>query len=252
MLRKAIWAAALAASLPAQSIVPSKAGLVSYAEEAYIDGHPVEKSSTRFVVVNQNAVLRTGAGRAEVLLGPCAAMWIDENSSFRMISSALSDARLEVLTGSVIVASGAMVKGSKLSLLLQTLEAAIGPKGAYRFDTAPARVEALAGRATVQLAKQAISLSPSRLLLLDAPAHVDTFDKRNPDAFQNWSNKRAALLARLSLSANASSQPSDTEKPSASAGVPRQSPISVFHGPAIETQQPLPGYANSGCGVTAW
>jgi hypothetical protein len=206
------------------------------------------------LVVNQNAVLRTGAGRAEVLLGPCAAMWIDENSSFRMISSALSDARLEVLTGSVIVASGAMVKGSKLSLLLKTLDAILGPKGAYRFDTAPARIEALAGRATVQLANQATSVSAGRLLSLDGPAHVGKFDKRNPDAFQNWSNNRAALLARLSPSANPSSQQSDSGE--LAANVLRKSQPSADlrnRGvPVVETPQPLPNPANSGCGVTAW
>jgi len=171
-----------------------------------------------------------------------------------MISSALSDARIEVLTGSVIVASGAMVKGSKLSLLLKTLDAILGPKGAYRFDTAPARIEALAGRATVQLANQATSVSAGRLLSLDGPAHVGKFDKRNPDAFQNWSNNRAALLARLSPSANPSSQQSDSGE--LAANVLRKSQPSADlrnRGvPVVETPQPLPNPANSGCGVTAW
>ena len=78
MRGKIVWVLALAASLPAQSIIPAKAGLVSYADEAYIDDEPVAISSSRFFVVNENAVMRTGAGRAEVLLGPCAAMWIDQ------------------------------------------------------------------------------------------------------------------------------------------------------------------------------
>src|SRR5208283_3885437 len=103
MLSKALCAGALALTLPAQSIVPVKAGLITYVDEAYVDGRPVEISPTRFFVMNENAVLRTGIGRAEVLLGPCSAMWVEEQSSLRLISSGLNDVRLEVLNGSVVV-----------------------------------------------------------------------------------------------------------------------------------------------------
>lgn len=89
---------AFAASLPAQSIIPAKAGLVSYADDASIEDRLISVSPSDFFFVKEDAVLRTGAGRAEVLLGPCAAMWIDEKSSFRMISSGLSDIRIEVLS----------------------------------------------------------------------------------------------------------------------------------------------------------
>ncbi len=97
MLSTPAWAATLAASLHSQPIIPARAGVVSYAVDASIDDRLVNDN---FFVVNANSILRTGAGRAEVLLGPCASLWIDDNSSFRMISTALSDVRIDVLKGS--------------------------------------------------------------------------------------------------------------------------------------------------------
>jgi hypothetical protein len=199
MLTKVLCAGALALTLPAQSIVPAKAGLVSYAKEAYLDDQLVKISQTRFVVMNENAVLRTGIGRAEVLLGPCSAMWIDEQSTLRMISSALSDVRVELLKGSVVVATGQMVHGTKLTVLLKTSVALLDPKGAYRFDVEPARIKVLAGRTTAQWANRAIPVTAGRLLPLDAAEQTGKFDKRSADALEKWSKWRAAYLFELSV-----------------------------------------------------
>lgn len=246
LLRKAVWVATLTASLPGQSIVPAKAGLVSYADEAYVDDHLVEISTTRFFVVNENSVLRTGAGRAEVLLGPCAAMWIDDHSSFRMISSAPSDASIEVLTGSVVAATGAMVKGTRLTLQLRTSAASVDPKGAYRLDAEPPRVKVLAGRTTVQWANQAISVSAGRLLLLDTLARAEKFDRRNPEPLEDWSNDRAAHLARLSGQQRIGPDPSMS---TGAAPATVRLPNTTAQTPPIF---PMPNPASSGCGVTAW
>jgi hypothetical protein len=199
MLREAVCVALLTVSLPAQSIVPAKAGLVYYAKEAYLDDRLVETSPGRFVVMNENAVLRTGIGRAEVLLGPCSAMWIDEQSTFRIISSALTDVRVEVLRGSVVVATGLMGNGTKVTVLLKTSVAPLDPKGAYRFDAEPARIKVLAGRTTAQWANRAIPVTAGRLLPLDAAEQIGKFDRHSPDALEKWSRWRAAYLFQLSV-----------------------------------------------------
>jgi hypothetical protein len=218
--------------------------LVSYADEAYVDDRPVEVSATRFFLVNEHAVMRTGNGRAEVLLGPCSAMWIDENSSFRMVSSALSDASIELLTGSVVVAAGVMVKGTRLTVLLKTSVASVDPKGAYRLDAEPPRVKVLAGKTAVQWADRAISVTAGRLLVLDALADIGKFDKRSPDPLENWSNRRAAYLARLSDPGRSGLEPSRPDD------APKgHSPRGNLPVPPL---QPLPIPANLGCGVTAW
>jgi hypothetical protein len=250
MLRKAVWAVVLTASLPAQSVVPAKAGLVSYAREVYVDGRLVEISPAHFVVVNENGVLRTGSMRAEVLLGPCAAMWIDEQSTFRMISSTLSDIRIEPLSGSVVVATGPMIKGTKVTVLLKTSAAPLDPKGAYRFDAEPALIKVLSGRTAVQWVSRAIPLTAGRLLLLDAQmdpqADAGKFDKRNADAFEKWSKWRAAYLFQLSTHRREISP-----EPPGDAPAPGRS-NTARNAPAQGGPPPMPSPPTFGCGVAPW
>jgi hypothetical protein len=225
-------------------MVPAKAGLVSYADEAYVDDRLVEISPTRFFAMNENAVLRTGIGRAEVLLGPCSAMWVDQQSSLRMISSGLSDVRLEVLSGSVVVATGEMVKGTKVTLLLKTSAAALDPKGAYRFDAAPPRIKTLAGRTTVQWAGRAILIPAGRMLPLDAAAQPVKFDKQNAGVLETWSNGRAAYLARLSGQLSREGPEPTAPDATTPRGGPGRNRSPLDSIPALPNPQ--------GCGVTAW
>jgi hypothetical protein len=247
MLRGALSVAALAACLPAQSVIPAKAGLISYSDEAYVDGRLVETASTRFFVINENSVLRNASGHTEVLLGPCSAMWVDEQSSMRIASSVLSDVRVELLSGSVVIATGDMIKGSKLTVLVKTASATAEPRGAYRFDADPPRVKALAGKITVE-GNRAISLTAGRLLLLDGVAQSARFDKQNADSFEIWSNGRAAYLARL-----AGQQKRDAIEPA-----PQSDQEPHTHGPGTAPRHTqtfpdaLPNLPISGCGVTGW
>ncbi len=174
-----------------------KAGLVLYVEgQASIDDRPIETSLGLFLAVNEKAVLRTGAGRAEVLLGPCAAVWVGENSSLRMISSVLTDTRIEVLTGSVVVGSGSPAKGARLTVLLQKAATSIGRRGAYRFDTEPPQVRVISGRVAVRRDNRRVWVAAGGLFRLDTQAPVRKFDTREVDPLDDWSKGRAASLAR--------------------------------------------------------
>jgi len=244
----------LAVSLSGQSIVPAKAGLVSYADEAYIGDRMVEISPSNLVVVNQNAVLRTGAGRAEVLLGPCGAMWIGEKSSFRMISGALTDIRVELLAGPVIVGVGPLTKGTRLSLLKNAI-ATLAWSGAFRFDAEPPRAEVLAGRMRVRLANRQTSVTAGRLLPLDSLTSPHKFPHGDPDELESWSKSRAALLARLAIQHREDVQP---PAPLPTAGDIGEYPGGL--GGKVLTNgrpapaQPLPPLksAASGCAVAPW
>jgi len=248
ILGKTVGVAALGVCLSAQSMIPTKAGLVSYADEAYIDNRLVEVSPMHPVVMNKNAVLRTGAGRAEVLLGPCAAMWIDEKSSFRMVSTALSDVRIEVVAGSAVVATGAMVEGNRLTLLLKTSTSSLYHQGAYHFDREPPRVKVLAGKTTVHWESQDISLSAGRFLLLGTPVNVRKVDKHHVDPLDDWGHGRAAYLAWL-----AGQQPENAQQPTLPT-MTSHSPTPLANVPklAAGSAPPSPNSSSSGCGVAAW
>lgn len=247
MLRGALSVAALAACLPAQSVIPAKAGLVSYSDEAYVDGRLVDVAPTRFFVINENSVLHNASGHSEVLMGPCSAMWVDEESSLRMISSVLSDVRVELLSGSVVIATGDMIKGSKLTVLLKNASATAEPRGAYRFDADAPRVKALAGKISVEWDKRAILLTAGHLLLLDGVAQPARFARQNQDSLEVWSNGRAAYLARL-----AGQPKTDGVEP------PPQGDATLHSGRATTSPRhsptfpELPSLSISGCGVTGW
>jgi hypothetical protein len=199
MFRGAVWFGLLAGALSAQPVIPARPGLVSYADETYIDDRLVDEISPgHLVLMNANSVLRTGSGHAEVLLGSCAAMWIDEESSFRFVSVEPADTRIELLNGSVVVATGPIVKGTALTVLLKSAIAAIARKGAYRFDARPPGVKVLAGRTVVQSTNRRIAAHDGQLLMLDTPPGIRRFDKRDRGSLENWSHGRAELLTRLS------------------------------------------------------
>ncbi|HUB82691.1 MAG TPA: hypothetical protein VMB03_28030 [Bryobacteraceae bacterium] len=246
MLRTALCVAVLTASLPAQSIIPAKAGLVSYAGEAYIDGRPVETSSTHFSVMNDNAVLRTGIGRAEVLLGPCSAMWVEQQSALRMVSSALSDVRLVVLHGSVIIATGEMMKGTKVTVMVAAAAAPLEAKGAYRFDADPARVKVMGGKTAVLWENKVIPLTTGRLMLFDSLALPARFDRHNTDSFENWSDGRAEYLEDLS-----SRQSREIRVPAAPEPPP-SSPGWGVHGTVPAVPQPVTVPPAAACTVSGW
>jgi hypothetical protein len=250
MLTKIMRIAALTVALHAQSVVPTKAGLISYSDEAWLDDRPVEITPGRFAMVNQNSILRTGAGRAELLLGPCAAMWVDEHSSFRILSNALTDARIELLTGSIVVAAGDMTKGTKLTLLLAKAASLVDRHGAYRFDAASARIKVLAGQTTVQWLNQRIPIGAGEWLPLEEPASVRKFSPRDPDPLELWSNRRAAYLARLS------GQQTDAVQPAPRPVAPDDMENSRAATRRRQAEAPLspPSFPAhiSGCAVESW
>ena len=196
ILKSMVCAVALGTLLSAQPIVPSKAGLVTYGEgQIYIDDQVMAVPLAQSLEIGENTVLHTGVGGVEVLLGPCAAMWIGQDSSVRLISRALADARIELLTGSVVVASGSLPRRAKLTVLMATVIAPIGHRGAYRFDAQPPEVKVLSGRIAVRRAEKQISVAGGRLLVLEPQPKVRKFDIRVADPLEDWSRDRAITLA---------------------------------------------------------
>ncbi|MEX2263584.1 MAG: hypothetical protein WD696_16625 [Bryobacteraceae bacterium] len=53
--------------------------------------------------MKENSIVRSEAGRAEILLAPGVILHLGENGSFRMVANRASDTRIEILTGSAIV-----------------------------------------------------------------------------------------------------------------------------------------------------
>jgi hypothetical protein len=190
---------ATAIALQAQVVVSAKASLLSYTEgAAYLDGQPVEANSSHVVDLKEGAFLDTSAGRAEILLGACSAMWIGDNSSLQILSNRLTDMRIRLLRGSAAVAIGAAPRGSQTTLLVHTSTVSLGHKGFYRLDAAPPNLAVLAGKAEMVVSGRRISAGAERTLALDGKAAAGKLDKAKHDPLENWSAGRAARLVRTS------------------------------------------------------
>lgn len=241
ILKSMVCAVALGRLLSAQPIVWSKAGVVTYGEgKIYVDDRLVAVPLARSLVVGENAVLHTGVGEAEVLLGPCASMWVGQDSSVRLISSALADARIELLTGSVVVASGSLPRGAKLTLLMATVIAPIR-RGAYRFDAQPPEVKVLSGWIAVRRAEKQIFVGGGRLLVFEPQPKVRKFEMHVADPLEDWSRERAITLGgNLSQSVNVTARVGDGS--SRKRGL--EDPISTI--------PPLPNSNDFGCSVPVW
>lgn len=245
--------------LPAQSVIATRAGLVSYAEgDIYMDGHRARISPAHPSTVNRNAVVRTGAGRAEVMLGPCAVMWVGAHAAFRIVDNALSDTRVELLSGSTMIDAGEIARGNKVTLSIGAAAAVVDRRGVFRFDAAPARVKVLAGRTTVHWASRAWAVRAGSLLPLDNPASVRNFEKDTPDSLDLWSKVRAAAWEKADRAASRrarNDQEEDTAAAAAASVADAATRAKTFDPRAANAQMappPMPGLARGACTLAGW
>lgn len=194
--RLTVLLAMISLPLPGQSVIPAKAGLISYIEgKVFVDDRVVEASDAHWAGVRENEAMRTERGRAEVLVGPCTALRIGDNSSFRLVSNQLTEARIDLLAGFAVVDAVAMAHDTKLTFAVNAALVTITIAGFYHFDFAPPLIKAFAGRARVSWANQNFEVSAGKALALDAAAPLEKIDKNALDPLDNWSKARARVLA---------------------------------------------------------
>ena len=187
----------------AQPVISAKSGLISYVEgKVYLNDQIVEPSPTHFPNVEENALVRTAEGRAEVLLTPGVVLRLGENSSFKMLTNRLIDTRLELLTGSAVVEADEIAKDTNVTLVCKDGTVVLGKKGLYRFDTAPARLKVFEGLASAQVSGENVEVAGGKMLGLGGTiASVEKFDKEDTDSLDNWSQRRGEMVAMANISA---------------------------------------------------
>src|SRR5580692_8267320 len=84
----------------AQTVISTHSGVLYFFEGTVtLAGERLEQKFGRFPDLGEGRELRTGQGRAEVLLTPGVFLRIGENSAIRMLSDQLADTRVELLDG---------------------------------------------------------------------------------------------------------------------------------------------------------
>jgi hypothetical protein len=191
-----------AVSALAQPVISAKSGMVSKAEgEVFIADKEVLESQTNFPDVKENTVLRTGQGRAEILLTNGVAMRVGENASFKMLTNRLIDTRLEILTGSALIEATEIVKDNNLTILAGEATVGIAKHGLYRFDMATNSFKVFDGTASVTVNGQTLLVGQGRMMKMEnGQPVIEKFNKDDLDALDNWSRRRAEQVARANAS----------------------------------------------------
>ena len=183
-------------------MISAKSGMVSKAEgEVYVGDKEIVESQTNFPDIKENAVLRTGHGRAEILLTNGVAMRVGEDASFKMLTNRLIDTRLEILTGSALIEATEIVKDNNLTILAGEATVGIAKHGLYRFDMATNSIKVFDGTASVTINGQTMLVGQGRMLKVEnGQPVIEKFNKDETDALDNWSRRRAEQVARANAS----------------------------------------------------
>jgi hypothetical protein len=188
-----------------QQVLSAQSGTVHFTEgPVYLEGREIHPKFGQFPTLRPGEELRTEDGRAELLLTPGAFLRVAEHSAVRMVDNRLSDTRIEVLEGSVIVECDALLKDNALTLLYAGSTIRLEKHGLYRVDTVPAQLRVYDGEAVVESASGDVTLKRGKETALNGVVVAEKFNRKVGDGFDLWDADRSALLANASVSASQS------------------------------------------------
>lgn len=202
----AILAMIYAPCARAQSVISAHSGVIHYVEgDVSIDGAPIHPKFAEFPDVKSGQLVATAEGRAEILLTPGVFLRLAENSSVRMLSNALVDTRLEIVSGSALVEVGELLDHNAISFQASGTHMDLAKKGLYRIDAIPARLRVYEGQARVTTGSESLTARKGHQIDLDSAKLADTkladtkFDPKETDAFYRWSSRRAEYVAAANV-----------------------------------------------------
>ena len=195
----------LSGSAFAQYVISAHSGVVQSVDgSAYLNDQPVQPKFGQFPDIKENQEFRTEEGRAEILLTPGVFLRLGENSSIRMASNKLTDTRVEVLRGSVMVECDDVqkndAKDNAIMLLYKDNSMLLVKHGLYRVDADPARFQVYDGEAIVKGNSGQVTLKSGKETALNGVLMAENFDKKAADDLYLWSSQRSSYLAKASAS----------------------------------------------------
>ena len=224
MLHRALCVAAVAVALNGQTVVSTRSGVVHYFEGAvFLDDQPLSPQLGKFSSLAAGDQLRTGAGRAEILLTPGVFLRMDQNSSIRMISTSFDDTRVELLSGSAMVNAAAPEAGTALTVACQDWQIHFVDQGIYRVDFSPAQLWVEQGQAEVDDPANGtpVTVAGGMDLPLKAALVAEASVAAPHDALENWAHGRQDSITADNQIAQNIQDPADVDNqdPLAAIGV---------------------------------
>lgn len=189
----------LASALPvaAQSVVSTHAGVVHYFEGAVsIGGIPLQQQFGRFPEIAEGAELRTAEGRAEVLLGPGVILRVAEDSAIKMLSSVLSDTRVEMISGTAILESRDAQPGNSVVIVFKEWQMRLPKQGVFRVDSSPEQIRVYDGEVEVRAAQSTpVTVKAGQTLPLTSVLVPGETLGAPGDGFNSWAFDRTEAIA---------------------------------------------------------
>jgi len=177
--------------------------LIHYTEgKVFLADNPVTQKVGEYPDIKAGQHLRTDEGRAEVLLTPGVFLRLSENSEIAMISNALTNTRLEVVKGGVVIEAGEVLKEHAIELLVGGSELELRKRGVFRIDAStPPRIRVYDGEISVVDKGKPLTVKEGRQVLLTSVPVPEKFSKEDTDAFYRWAGRRSGYLAAANMSA---------------------------------------------------
>ncbi|WP_321477097.1 hypothetical protein [uncultured Paludibaculum sp.] len=209
-----VAAVSLAGGAFAQNAISAKAGMINVAEGDVflVDAKGAEKQvqpkPSEFVDIKEGQTLKTTEGRVEVLLTPGAFLRMADNSSFKMFSNRLSDVRVDVQSGVVMVEAAELLEDNHITVLTKDAIVTLTKAGLYRFEAEPAGVRVYMGEAVVEQNGQKTTLKGGRELVASAAGWTPgKFDVKETDPLFRWAKRRSGYIAMANVSAARQTSP---------------------------------------------
>jgi hypothetical protein len=189
-----------------QQVISAQSGTVQYVEgTVYAGNKRVERKFGQFPSLRSGEELRTADGRAEVLLTPGAFLRLAENSSVRMVSNRLTDTRVDVLSGTVMVECDELLKDNAVSLMLHGDTIHLQRQGLYRLEAASSVLQVYKGDALVETASGQKEVKTGKQAVLGDTVAMNHFDEAAAkDDLYQWSSQRSSNLAYATVTASQS------------------------------------------------
>jgi hypothetical protein len=183
-------------STSGQSVRSTRSGLLYFFDGyVFIGEEQLQHKFGRFPEIGEGRVLRTELGRAEVLLTPGVLLRVDENSAIRVLSDSLSDTRVEVLHGSVIVEVGHEQANPPDTLIYKDWQVRVPEDSIARIDSEPAQVRILSGTAAVSTANASVVVQRGQELPLASVLLAEKATTPASDSFNLWAMNRSSVVS---------------------------------------------------------
>lgn len=198
----AIWASSAAG----QYVVSAMAGFIHHAEgEVFLEDKPIAPKPTEFLHAQEGQRLRTGKGRAELMLSPGSFVRLGPSSELEMVSAGLLTARVKLHAGSLIVDLVDVLEDGAIVVEAGEAEILLVKPGLYRIDApgvGAASMQVIRGRARASVGEaEPRGVKDGRELQLVADANPRKIGDQEPDELRRWSDQRSAVLGRQAKAA---------------------------------------------------